>query len=183
VQLVTDILADLFLLLSPLRVLVYLQDKGLRRKLMIIFSTCLVTTVVSLVHAAFILTTGGIKVIISALVEDCISLIVCNLPVAVTALIRTVEDYVAPPTIMTDPILFAARKLGLSRGTESTTMESTIYTLNRSENDATIQLPLDSLRKTEDYISKPGDTAYGTHSIRSTHSKGLSKAPWNTLEC
>lgn len=141
-------------------------------------------TKVSLVHAAFILTTGGIKVIISALVEDCISLIVCNLPVAVTALIRTVEEYTTPPTIMTDPIHFAARKFGFRKGTESSTMDSStmLYTLNHSENDATIQLPIKSTRITEDSISKPGDS-YSAHSIHSTHKKGLSTAPWNTMEC
>ena len=46
------------------------------------------TTVVSLVHAAYIITRGGIPVIISALVEDCMSLTVANFPVVVTASIR-----------------------------------------------------------------------------------------------
>jgi hypothetical protein len=63
-QLVTDILADLFLLFAPLKVLSRLQDKALRKKLIIIFSTCIITTIVSLVHAAYILTVGGIRVII-----------------------------------------------------------------------------------------------------------------------
>jgi len=47
-----------------------------------------VTTVVSLVHAAYIITTGGIPVVISALVEDCMSLTVANLPVVATASLR-----------------------------------------------------------------------------------------------
>jgi hypothetical protein len=47
-----------------------------------------VTTVVSLVHAAYIITRGGIPVIISALVEDCMSLTVANLPVVATASMR-----------------------------------------------------------------------------------------------
>jgi hypothetical protein len=46
------------------------------------------TTVVSLVHAAYIIATGGIRVIISALVEDCMSLTVANLPVVATASIQ-----------------------------------------------------------------------------------------------
>ena len=41
----------------------------------------------SLVHAAYIITTGGIPVIISALVEDCMSLTVANVPVVATVLI------------------------------------------------------------------------------------------------
>ena len=47
--------------------------------------SAVVTTVVSLVHAAYIITTGGIPVVISALVEDCMSLTVANLPVVATA--------------------------------------------------------------------------------------------------
>ncbi len=43
------------------------------------------TTIVSLVHAALIITRGGIPVLISALVEDCMSLTVANLPVIATA--------------------------------------------------------------------------------------------------
>jgi hypothetical protein len=40
------------------------------------------------VHAAYIITRGGIPVIISALVEDCMSLTVANLPVVATASFR-----------------------------------------------------------------------------------------------
>ncbi|KAJ7302939.1 hypothetical protein DFH08DRAFT_977322 [Mycena albidolilacea] len=50
---------------------------------------------VSLVHAAFILRNGGIKIVISALVEvpiDCISLIVANIPVVVTTMVDIVGD-------------------------------------------------------------------------------------------
>lgn len=52
------------------------------------FVLSVVTTVVSLVHAAYIITRGGIPVIISALVEDCMSLTVANLPVVATASMR-----------------------------------------------------------------------------------------------
>ncbi|KAJ7498055.1 hypothetical protein B0H11DRAFT_1998444 [Mycena galericulata] len=67
-------------------------NKALRKKLTLIFSTCVVTTIVSLVHAAFILRNGGIKVVISALVEDCLSLIVANIPVVVTSLVNLVGE-------------------------------------------------------------------------------------------
>ncbi|KAJ8096296.1 hypothetical protein PM082_011451 [Marasmius tenuissimus] len=121
-QLITDILADMFLLFAPLRVFMYLQDRVLRRKLMVIFSTCLITTIVSLVHAAYILTTGGIRVIISALVEDCVSLMVANVPVVVTALLRAAGDDAKPaPTgsIISTAIQFAARKLKINRSNSS----------------------------------------------------------------
>ncbi|KAF8211128.1 hypothetical protein K438DRAFT_1959312 [Mycena galopus ATCC 62051] len=91
-QVVTDTIADSILLFAPLPLFRNLVDKALRRKLTLIFSTCVVTTVVSLVHAAFILRNGRIKVVISALVEDCLSLIVANFPVIVTTMIDIVGD-------------------------------------------------------------------------------------------
>ncbi|KAL0566599.1 hypothetical protein V5O48_015409 [Marasmius crinis-equi] len=124
-QLITDILADLFLLFAPLRVFMHLQDKTLRKKLIVIFSTCLITTIVSLVHAAYILTTGGIRVIISALVEDCISLMVANVPVVVTALIRAAgdrdHDNRPPPSagIVSTALQFATRKLRINKSSGS----------------------------------------------------------------
>jgi hypothetical protein len=88
----------------PLRLIRGIKERRLRWRLIFIFSTAsssllfsfffasahifvlsVVTTVVSLVHAAYILTVGGIPVIISALVEDCMSLTVANLPVVATA--------------------------------------------------------------------------------------------------
>ena len=50
------------------------------------------TTIVSLVHAAYIISRGGIPVIISALVEDCMSLTVANLPVVATASFRRLKS-------------------------------------------------------------------------------------------
>ncbi|KAK7031664.1 hypothetical protein R3P38DRAFT_2925035 [Favolaschia claudopus] len=91
-QLVTDILADGLLLLAPVPLFRNLINKAFRQKLTLIFSTCVVTTIVSLVHAAFILQKGGIKVVISALVEDCFSLIVANIPVVVTTMVDIVGD-------------------------------------------------------------------------------------------
>lgn len=87
-QLITDILADLSLILLPLRLIRGIKDKRLRWRLVFIFSTSIATTIVSLVHAAYIISRGGIPVVISALVEDCISLTVANLPVVATASFR-----------------------------------------------------------------------------------------------
>lgn len=88
-QLVTDILSDLLLIAAPLRLIHQMSAvDGTRRRLMIIFSTSIVTTIVSLVHAALIFKDAGIKVVIAAIVEDTFSLIVCNLPVVVTAILR-----------------------------------------------------------------------------------------------
>jgi len=88
-QLVTDVLSDILLIVAPLRLIQQMSAvDGTRRRLMIIFSTSIVTTIVSLVHAAFIFEDAGIKVVIAAIVEDTFSLIVCNLPVVVTAVMR-----------------------------------------------------------------------------------------------
>ncbi|KAF8630189.1 hypothetical protein AX15_003066 [Amanita polypyramis BW_CC] len=91
-QLITDLLADGTLLIVPMFLFSIISDGSLRYRLMVIFSTCIITTVVSLVHTIYVLTTGGIKVEIAALVEDCVSLVVCNIPVISSALLRSRED-------------------------------------------------------------------------------------------
>ena len=50
----------------------------------------------SLVHAAYIITEGGIPVVISALVEDCMSLTVANVPVVATASFRRISSTNSP---------------------------------------------------------------------------------------
>ncbi|KAJ6616997.1 hypothetical protein B0H10DRAFT_1347022 [Mycena sp. CBHHK59/15] len=107
-QVVTDVVADTILLLAPLQLFRHVGDRGLRRKLTLIFSTCVVTTIVSLVHAAFILRNGGIKVVISALVEDCLSLIVANIPVVITALMTLESEQHGLTTVQTASIQFNA---------------------------------------------------------------------------
>lgn len=46
-----------------------LEDKGLRRRLIVIFSTCIATTIASLAHAVLIIQGSGAKVLIAAFVE------------------------------------------------------------------------------------------------------------------
>ncbi|KAM6492193.1 hypothetical protein JOM56_011917, partial [Amanita muscaria] len=87
-QLTTDILADGTLLLAPMLIFRTLGDRRLSRRLMAIFSTCVITTIVSLVHAAILLSSASLAVVIAGAVEDCISLIVCNIPVIVAAIMR-----------------------------------------------------------------------------------------------
>lgn len=69
---VADVISDTILIVAPLQLLWQLDDKGLRRRLCAIFSSCIITTIVSLVHAALILTGGGPKVLIAAVVEVCL---------------------------------------------------------------------------------------------------------------
>ncbi|KAI0056517.1 hypothetical protein BV25DRAFT_1832172 [Artomyces pyxidatus] len=91
-QLVSDIFADMLLILLPLRLLHGIKDMSLYRRLIFIFSTSIVTTIVSMVHAAYIITSGGSKVLVSALVEDCLSLTVANVPVVATAVLRVITS-------------------------------------------------------------------------------------------
>ncbi|KAJ7922315.1 hypothetical protein B0H13DRAFT_1707824 [Mycena leptocephala] len=91
-QIVTDFIADSILLLAPLPLFRTLIDKSLGYKLTLLFSTCVVTTIVSLVHSAFILTDDDKKILISAIVEDCLSLIVANIPVIITTTIDIVGE-------------------------------------------------------------------------------------------
>lgn len=86
-QIVTDVLSDAILVFVPIRLIAGLSDKKLKHRLSVIFSTCLITTAVSLVHAAFILVHAGPQEVIAAITEDCVSLIVCNVPVVATRLI------------------------------------------------------------------------------------------------
>ncbi|TEB08901.1 hypothetical protein FA13DRAFT_1653904 [Coprinellus micaceus] len=81
---------------NPLRLLVVLQDKWLRTRLMAIFSTCMITTAVSIVHAIFILRSKSPAIVIIALVESSVSLIVCNLPVMATSLLNLSEHSGGP---------------------------------------------------------------------------------------
>lgn len=46
-----------------------IMSDNLRKRLMLIFSTCIATTIVSLVHASFILVSGGPREIIAAITE------------------------------------------------------------------------------------------------------------------
>ena len=64
-----DIISDILLIAFPLKLFQDLHEKYLRRRLMIIFSTALATSIVSLPHAALILTNAGPKVLIAAVAE------------------------------------------------------------------------------------------------------------------
>ncbi|KAF8997832.1 hypothetical protein BDQ17DRAFT_1362679 [Cyathus striatus] len=113
-QLVADTTIDLILLIAPLRLFIILHDKWLRNGLTIIFSTCIITTVVSLVHVVYIFLADGTKVVVSGLIENCVSLVVCNIPVILTACLK-LREYTSgyldakPPSFM----IFASRRTGL----------------------------------------------------------------------
>ncbi|KAF8073425.1 hypothetical protein FPV67DRAFT_1411081, partial [Lyophyllum atratum] len=133
-QIVTDVLSDTILIVAPLRLLRTLHDKRLRRRLTMIFSTCLITTAVSLVHAALIFLHGGPKVIIAAIVEDCVSLIVCNIPVMVTSIFR-IRRKTHQGTAVGSQVRFASHHPNSGAGetlhmTSSTTLGENSWTNN-----------------------------------------------------
>ncbi|KAJ7676862.1 hypothetical protein DFH06DRAFT_1034242 [Mycena polygramma] len=89
-QLVADLISDSILLFAPWPLFRSLGSKSLRRKLTLIFSTCVGTTILSFVHAVFILRDNDAMISISGLVEDCISLTIANIPVIITTTIDIV---------------------------------------------------------------------------------------------
>ncbi|KAF7342333.1 hypothetical protein MVEN_01821700 [Mycena venus] len=98
-----DVIADSILLFAPLPLFRNLINKALRRRLTLIFSTCVVTTIVSLVHSVLILS-GASQALIAALVEDCVSLIVANIPVIVTTIVDIAGDEDQSRTSETPPL-------------------------------------------------------------------------------
>ncbi|KAJ6473809.1 hypothetical protein C8R45DRAFT_1103490 [Mycena sanguinolenta] len=89
-QLIADVTSDAILLFAPWPLFRSLVDKSLGRKLTIIFSVCLVTTIVSLVHAGFIFTDEDSGIPFSGVVESCLVLLVANIPVIITTTIDIV---------------------------------------------------------------------------------------------
>ncbi|KAJ7795417.1 hypothetical protein B0H14DRAFT_2532344 [Mycena olivaceomarginata] len=89
-QFVTDVLSDAVLIFAPWPLFRSLADKSLGRKLAIIFSTCVVTTIASLTHASFILKDDDLRIPFSGVIEGCLSLIVANIPVIITTTIDIV---------------------------------------------------------------------------------------------
>ncbi|KAI0938539.1 hypothetical protein AcW1_001753 [Taiwanofungus camphoratus] len=101
VELATDITADIILVALPIRLLWDISISSSRRKLLItIFSASLITTIVSIVHAGFELSPDRDGEGITAHIEASTSLIICNLAVLVTWLVRVIrhgEDLESAP--------------------------------------------------------------------------------------
>ncbi|KIO02108.1 hypothetical protein M404DRAFT_59936, partial [Pisolithus tinctorius Marx 270] len=88
-QIITDVLGDTILILAPFRLIYKVRlTKAQKIRLLSVFSTSAVTTVVSLIHAYYVLTDGELKETIAGIVEVSVSLIVANLSVVVAFLFR-----------------------------------------------------------------------------------------------
>ncbi|KAG6871993.1 hypothetical protein C0992_009985, partial [Termitomyces sp. T32_za158] len=79
-----DIYADSVLIVSPLRLLWNLNvPRSQRNRIFLVFTASIATTIASLVHAYYVLRVGGLAEVFVAIIEDCVSLLVCNLAVIV----------------------------------------------------------------------------------------------------
>ncbi|KAI5996839.1 hypothetical protein F5J12DRAFT_725483, partial [Pisolithus orientalis] len=97
-QIITDVLSDMILILAPFRLIYKVRlTKAQKIRLLSVFSTSAITTIVSLVHAYYVLTDGGLKVILAAIVEVSVSLIVANLSVVVAFLFRISTEETSTP--------------------------------------------------------------------------------------
>ncbi|TRM67966.1 hypothetical protein BD626DRAFT_394245 [Schizophyllum amplum] len=93
-QLITDILTDLALSLTPIRLLWRANlSKGERVRLITVFTSCLLTTLVSLVHAYCIWINKGLMEIYAAIWEASVSMIVACLTVLLGYASRVAKKY------------------------------------------------------------------------------------------
>ncbi|KAF5362114.1 hypothetical protein D9756_002137 [Leucocoprinus leucothites] len=91
-QLITDVISDSILVFHSIKQFMDISDKKLRLRLILIFGSCIMTTAVSACHAMYLLRSESHAILISAFIENAISLIVCNIPVAVTAAFKLKEE-------------------------------------------------------------------------------------------
>ncbi|KAI5996868.1 hypothetical protein F5J12DRAFT_957454, partial [Pisolithus orientalis] len=97
-QIITDVIGDTILILAPFRLIYKVRlNKAQKIRLLSIFSASAVTTVVSLTHAYYVLSDGGLSQSAAAIVESSVGLVVANLSVVVAFLFRiSTEETTAP---------------------------------------------------------------------------------------
>ncbi|KAF9446197.1 hypothetical protein P691DRAFT_784169 [Macrolepiota fuliginosa MF-IS2] len=104
---VADIISDGTLLFVPIRLFMIIQEKELRYRLIVIFGTCIITTIVSFVHTAFLFEVKETPIIITAVVENAISLVVCNVPIMVATIVKLRKQNTSPISESGDILCFA----------------------------------------------------------------------------
>ncbi|KAI5996853.1 hypothetical protein F5J12DRAFT_746234 [Pisolithus orientalis] len=113
-QIITDVLGDTILILAPFHLIYKVRlTKPQKLRLLSIFSASGATTVVSLTHAYYLLSNGGLKEVLAAIVELSISLIVANLSVVVAFLFRisTEESTTPAPLELKSIITFGSQPI------------------------------------------------------------------------
>ncbi|KAG2347248.1 hypothetical protein BDR05DRAFT_876797 [Suillus weaverae] len=92
-QMITDVLADVVLIVAPFCLIYKVRlSKSQKVRILSVFSTSAITTIVSLTHAYYIVAGGGLKEVMAAVVEASMSLIVANLSVVVAFIFRISSD-------------------------------------------------------------------------------------------
>ncbi|KAG2104354.1 uncharacterized protein F5147DRAFT_704035 [Suillus discolor] len=107
-QIITDVFGDTVLILAPFRLIYKVRlTKAQKIRILAIFSTSAITTVVSLVHAYYILSNEGLKEAMAAAVETSVSLIVANLNVVVAFFLRmsAKDDTPSPVPWQSSPVI------------------------------------------------------------------------------
>ncbi|KAG2035792.1 hypothetical protein BDR03DRAFT_983437 [Suillus americanus] len=107
-QIITDVFGDTILILAPFRLIYKVRlTKVQKIRILAIFSTSAITTIVSLTHAYYVLSDGGLKEAVAAMVEVSVSLIVANLSVVVVFFLKmsTEDDTSSPAPLKSTPII------------------------------------------------------------------------------
>ncbi|KAG2040527.1 hypothetical protein BDR03DRAFT_949015 [Suillus americanus] len=110
-QIITDVFGDTILILAPFRLIYKVRlTRTQKIRILAIFSTSAITTIVSLAHAYYVLSDGGLKEAVAAMVETSVSLIVANLSVVVAFLLSlSAEDETSTPWTVTSIITFGSQ--------------------------------------------------------------------------
>ncbi|KIK32730.1 hypothetical protein CY34DRAFT_18840 [Suillus luteus UH-Slu-Lm8-n1] len=96
-QIITDVLGDSILILAPFCLIYRVRlSWGQKVRVLSVFSASAITTIVSLTHAYYIYSGGGLKEVLAAMIEASISLIVANLSVVIAFLFNLNAEDDAP---------------------------------------------------------------------------------------
>ncbi|XP_006461758.1 hypothetical protein AGABI2DRAFT_178785 [Agaricus bisporus var. bisporus H97] len=158
-QIVSDVISDSILLITPIRTFMVITDRKLRYRAMIIFGTCIVTTIVSLVHAAYLFQHLDTSILISAFVENSASLIVCNIPIMVTAVVKLQERRAAQSTARSRSIpLFHKPPVTQPTGFSSTTTDIKLsHTISQQISTSTSITTEGHAKKEDELITDKAD--------------------------
>ncbi|KAG2356952.1 hypothetical protein BDR07DRAFT_1421775 [Suillus spraguei] len=111
---ITDVFGDTIIILAPFRLIYNVKlTKARKIRILAIFSTSAITTIVSLVHAYYVLSDGGLKETMAAMVETSVSLIVANSSVVVAFFLRmsTEDDTSSPAPLFTPVMTFGSQPI------------------------------------------------------------------------
>ncbi|KAI6156966.1 hypothetical protein BKA82DRAFT_949588 [Pisolithus tinctorius] len=100
-QIITDVFGDAILILAPFHLIYKVRlTKAQKLRLLSIFSASGITTIVSLTHAYYLLSNGGLKEVMAAIVQLSVSLTVANLSVVVAFFFRISTEDTPTPALL-----------------------------------------------------------------------------------